>query len=114
MTLADLINQVIDEDNTSISTIARKSGLCRSTVNSWAKGTRATTDRTRLGSLARGLERPEAAVFAAAGLTLMDGPKPDLAEITIVELYRQLPLHDRHVAVQILRALATRAAAQNT
>lgn len=111
MTLAELIHRVIIEDGVSISAIARRANLRRSTVSSWARGTRAVVrppDHARLRQLAVGLRRPQAMVFAAAGLPDPGYPADDVDELAVLGLYRELPEVDRRLALQILRALAYR------
>lgn len=112
MTLAELIQQVINEDGVSITDIARRANLRRSTVSSWASGTRAALrppDQDRLCQLAVGLRRPQAVVFAAAGLPCHPPMGDDLDELVVVGLYRELPEPDRRLALQILRAMAASA-----
>ncbi|MFF5265205.1 helix-turn-helix domain-containing protein [Actinomadura viridis] len=99
------------EDGITVTAIARRAGLRRSTVSAWTSGTRGATrppDRELLIRLARGLRCPESVVLAAAGVREAAAPPTELREVILLALYRELPQGDRQLAEQILRAMACR------
>lgn len=111
MSLANLIRQVIAEDGVTVTTIARKANLHRTTVSAWATGTRGAIrppDLESLRRLARGLGRPESAVLSAAGVQAAQPVPADLGEVTVLALYRELGAPDRRLAEQILQIMAGR------
>lgn len=109
--LAALIQRVMDENDWTISTIARRSGLAVSTVHAWKSGARATGSRgpdpENLRKLAKGMGVPVAAVFEAAGRRVPEVMSPD-DKSRFVHLLEVLTEDDRRVIEKTMQAMAQR------
>lgn len=110
VSLADLIQQVRREDDVTLETIARRSGIALSTIGAWALGTRGTRrppSPEMLVKLAKGLQRPEVVVFEAAGVVHPSrlAPEGEADGVYIARLYGDLSDEDKALAREMLQAM---------
>jgi transcriptional regulator with XRE-family HTH domain len=107
--LGALIQRVMDENDWTISTIARRSGLAVSTVHAWKSGDRATGSRgpapKNLRKLAEGMNVTPAEVFRAAGRHVPGTMSPDDRE-RFVDLLEVLSDDNRRVIYKTMQAMA--------
>src|SRR4051812_27820176 len=84
--------------------LAERSGLGRSTIYSYASGTRTDLQASTLRKLAEGLDMTPAELVAEVnGIPANKDLSPD--EVETVTLYRRVPPSQRDTARQVLRAL---------
>jgi transcriptional regulator with XRE-family HTH domain len=109
--LGALIQRVMDENDWTISTIARRSGLAVSTVHAWKQGDRARGNRgptpDKLRQLAEGMGRPVAEVFEAAGRRVPEAMSPD-DRSRFMHLLEVLTEDDRRVIEKTMQAMSER------
>lgn len=108
-TLAGYIRSVRDDDpSLTLEAIARRGGLPLATVGAYATGARGALrppSPDALTKLAKGLRRPPAEVFEAAGRTYPKAEQEgDLVSRRWTALGRDLTEEDRAVAEAMLRA----------
>ena len=109
--LGALIQRVMDENDWTISTIARRSNLPTSTVHAWKTGVRATGSRgpapKNLRKLAKGMNVTVAEVFEAVGRRVPGEMSPDDKD-RFMHVIEALSEGDRQVVLSTAEALLQR------
>jgi transcriptional regulator with XRE-family HTH domain len=109
--LGALIQRVMDENDWTITTIARRSGLATSTVHAWKAGDRATGSRgpspKNLRKLAEGMNVTVAEVFEAAGRRVPGEMTPD-DKARFLHVIEALSESDRRVLLSTAEAMLQR------